>query len=138
MSIYIKGMEMPKSCDKCRISFNIGRSEYLCQLLCDPNPCVEGGEFWRECGEGADEKRPNWCPLIELPPHGRLIDADALYERAASLDAQALDYVGKLTERDGDEISIEWKIWSAILAERTAFRHDVFDAPTIIEAEVDE
>ena len=22
--------------------------------------------------------RPDWCPLIELPPHGRLIDADAL------------------------------------------------------------
>ena len=21
--------------------------------------------------------RPDWCPLIELPPHGRLIDADA-------------------------------------------------------------
>ena len=61
----------------------------------------------------------------------RLIDANAMYERACSLEAQALDYVGKLIERDGDNVSVEWKIWSAILAERTAFKHDVFDAPTI-------
>ena len=62
-----------------------------------------------------------------------LIDKDALYERTCSLEAQALDYVGKLIERDGDEASTEWKIWSAILVERTAFKHDLFDAPTIEE-----
>lgn len=61
----------------------------------------------------------------------RLIDADALYERATTLEAQALNYVGKLIERDGDEPSVEWKIWSAILAERTAFKHDLMDAPTV-------
>ncbi|MBQ7064142.1 MAG: hypothetical protein IJM90_04560 [Firmicutes bacterium] len=59
-----------------------------------------------------------------------LIDRQALYERAATLEAQALDYVGKLIERDGDEVSTEWRIWSAILTERTAFKHDVFDAPS--------
>ena len=61
----------------------------------------------------------------------RLIDADALYERACRLEAQALDYVGKLIKRDGDKFSVEWKIWSAVLTERTAFKHDVFDAPTV-------
>jgi hypothetical protein len=66
----------------------------------------------------------------------RLIDADAQYERACNLEAQALDYVGKLIERDGDEVSVEWKIWSAILTERTAFKHDVFDAPTIDAVEL--
>lgn len=60
-----------------------------------------------------------------------LIDRQALYERAATLEAQALDYVGKLIERDGDETSTEWRIWSAILAERTAFKHDVYDAPSV-------
>lgn len=25
-------------------------------------------------------ERPSWCPLIEIPPHGRLIDADALVD----------------------------------------------------------
>ena len=63
----------------------------------------------------------------------RLIDADALYERACSLEAQAMDYVRKLTERDGDKVSVEWKIWSVALTERTAFKHDIFDAPTVEE-----
>lgn len=59
-----------------------------------------------------------------------LISRAALYERAVTLEAQALDYVGKLIERDGDEPSTEWRIWSAILNERTAFKHDVCDAPS--------
>lgn len=59
-----------------------------------------------------------------------LISRRALYERAATLEAQALDYVGKLIERDGEETSVEWRIWSAILTERTAFKHDVYDAPS--------
>ena len=59
----------------------------------------------------------------------RTIDGDVLFERACNLEAQALEYVGKIVN---DESKIEeWKIWSAILAERTAFKHDVFDAPTI-------
>lgn len=60
-----------------------------------------------------------------------LISRRALYERAATLEAQALDYVGKLIERDGEETSVEWRIWSAILTERTAFKHDVYDAPSV-------
>lgn len=66
----------------------------------------------------------------------RLIDADALYERATTLEAQALDYVGKLIERDGDETSVDWKVWSAILVERGAFKYDLMDAPTIDAVEV--
>lgn len=57
-----------------------------------------------------------------------LISRRALYDKAATLEAQALDYVGKLIERDGEETSVEWRIWSAILTERTAFKHDVYDA----------
>ncbi len=41
---------------------------------------------YRECNLTAEsfgemdcvELRADWCPLIEVPPHGRLIDADAL------------------------------------------------------------
>lgn len=62
----------------------------------------------------------------------RLIDADALYERACELEAQALEYVGKIIH--DDEKIEEWRKWSAILNERTAFKHDVYDAP-IIEPE---
>ena len=61
----------------------------------------------------------------------RLIDGDALYERVCELEAQALSYVGKIVN---DESKMEErKIWSAILAERTAFKYDVYDAPTIEE-----
>ena len=58
-----------------------------------------------------------------------LIDREALYEKACGLEAQALSYVGKIAN---DETKIEeWRIWSAILAERTAFKHDIFDAPEV-------
>lgn len=59
----------------------------------------------------------------------RLIDADALCERASNLEAQALSYVGKIINDEAKKE--EWHIWSAILTERTAFKHDVFDAPTV-------
>ena len=66
----------------------------------------------------------------------RTIDADPLYEKTCNLEAQALSYVGKLINDEG-KIE-EWKIWSAILTERTAFKHDVFDAPTINQEETGE
>ena len=59
----------------------------------------------------------------------RVIDADPLYEKACRLEAQALNHIEKIMH--DEERTEEWKIWSAILAERTAFKHDVFDAPTI-------
>ena len=59
----------------------------------------------------------------------RLIDADALYEEARYLEAQAIDYTVKIS--NDEEKREEWLRWSAILAERTAFKHDVYDAPTI-------
>lgn len=56
-----------------------------------------------------------------------LINREALYEEACDLEAQALSYVAKIAN---DKTKIEeWKIWSAILIERTAFKHDIFDAP---------
>ena len=59
----------------------------------------------------------------------RVIDGEALYEKACDLEAQALAYVGKIAN---DETKIEeWRIWSAILTERTAFKHDIFDAPEV-------
>ena len=59
----------------------------------------------------------------------RLIDADALYKNVCDLEAQAIDYTVKIS--NDEEKREEWLRWSAILAERTAFKHDVYDAPTI-------
>lgn len=56
-----------------------------------------------------------------------LIDREALYEKACDLEAQALSYVGKIV--NDKTRTEEWRIWSVVLAERTAFKHDVFDAP---------
>ncbi len=63
MSILIRGMEMPKNCDKCRFQSAL-------RLYCDAMP-------YNFCGNTDDIERPDWCPLIEVPtPHGRLINAD--------------------------------------------------------------
>ena len=69
--ILIRGMEMPKRCIDCPC-------EYDC-ILCK----ATGNQFmYRSEANGGyvdfcDTRMPD-CPLIELPPHGRLIDADAL------------------------------------------------------------
>lgn len=65
----------------------------------------------------------------------RLIDADAIYEKTAEWEARALSVIEKLNrkpfeEMDSNEIT-EWRKWSCILNERSAFKHDVADAPTV-------
>jgi hypothetical protein len=62
MSILIKNMKMPKTC-------------YDCKCLTDYG-CV----FVGAVGSGWGDKRSGYCPLIELPTHGRLIDGDKFYE----------------------------------------------------------
>lgn len=64
MSILIKGMDMPKTCDDC--------------------PLLDWDLSYIKCGvvnrkfnvyeEHFKESRAYDCPLIEIPPHGRLID----------------------------------------------------------------
>lgn len=64
----------------------------------------------------------------------RLIDADALYEKTANWEAQALHMV-EVTMYDEDKLE-EWRKWSTVLTERSAFKHDIADAPTIVQQEV--
>ena len=60
-----------------------------------------------------------------------LISRKALYDRAVTLEAEALEALKKFDERNGDNsINVNWAIWQAILTERTAFKHDIFDAPS--------
>lgn len=65
----------------------------------------------------------------------RLIDADELFEKTAEWEASAFAYIEELNrtpleEMDEDE-KAEWRRWTAIWGERSAFKHDVADAPTI-------
>ena len=58
----------------------------------------------------------------------RPIDADILWEKACRLEADAMN---RFRQIDAVKDIEEWKIWNAILLERTAFKYDIFDAPTI-------
>ena len=54
-----------------------------------------------------------------------LIDAEALYKLFAELEEYARDkYLAVTTEKDKQK-------WNIILTERTAYKHDVADAPVI-------
>ena len=96
MSILIKKMEMPKGCWAC--PFAVGK-HYECL-------------FTKKSYNWGLTTRPSGCPLIEVPPHGRLIDADVLMTEFMDSD---LDHL----QRD------DWREVIQI----------VQDAPTIIEAE---
>lgn len=65
MGVYIN-MEMPKSCDDCRLNNGIS--------------CYAVPEYTEDGVVGRTDDRPDWCPLVPVPPHGRLIDADALID----------------------------------------------------------
>ena len=91
MGVYIPKMEMPICCGECPV-------------ICD----------YDLSQEARGKEKSEHCPLIELKPHGRLIDADALMEKAFRYQVH-----GKPTLK-------------VVLA--SALR----DAPTIIEAEVDD
>lgn len=60
-----------------------------------------------------------------------LIDKKVLYNHFADLEAVALEQVKKYVPHEN---LTEWRIWSTILAERTAYKYDVFDAP-VVDAE---
>ena len=66
--IYIPGMEMPDTCITCPLQFG-GMCYVQPAEIDEPRvaPTVD------TCVARAD-----WCPLVEIPDHGRLIDADAL------------------------------------------------------------
>lgn len=109
MSILIRGMEMPKNCDSC--------------------PCYYETEgAWRnECEVLQREhyitnERPDWCPLVELQPHGRLIDADALM----AMCGMAIDCYDCPNGEHG---------WCKRSQDATNICKAIEDAPTIIETE---
>ena len=73
MSILIKGIKPPKSCYTC---------SWYNKVEC---PVNDGRYYYRA------QRHPS-CPLIELPPHGRLIDVDVL-KQSAHLDGQLKTYI---------------------------------------------
>lgn len=118
MSIIIKGMKKPKSCLEYKNEY-----VYRCPLLSDiEDVCLAQGEDSYNCKSW--EELYASCPLIELPPHGRLIDGDAL--------RQAMYH--EAFETDSSMQKWDSGCW---------IRYKMFEqleeaAPTIIEAEEEE
>lgn len=109
MSILIKGMEMPQSCNACM--FDV-------YGLCLINKNIEG-----------EDELTHSCPLVEVQPHGRLIDADALLARFEKEE--------KAAEEHGRDFSFSFKSGGENCTEWWAVQQMLMDAPTIIKAEED-
>lgn len=113
-SVLIKGMEMPSECEYC------GLCRYYPEngnVWCNgKNKLLKQG--WKEAHwTHLDVKRPDWCPLIELPEkHGRLIE-----------EPECFYYGGLATISKYDFRTIA-----------EYFAMQVKAQPTIIEAEGDE
>lgn len=97
MGIYIN-MEMPNNCINCAAR--------------------HGAECWlADCSyiPNYHKERPKWCPLVTLPPHGRLGDLDALKAKAI-----------ERSEKCGEMVNVLDKVITV---------YDISTAPTVIPAE---
>lgn len=71
MSVYIKGMEMPKTCCYCPLmGYDPDREWFDSMARTGAHICALTGELID------NTKRAEHCPLIPVPKHGRLVDAD--------------------------------------------------------------
>ena len=118
MGVYIKGMKMPKSCCACPLF----KSNMSKQLF-----CKAFGAFDKSDYDKLPIERMKNCPLIPVPPHGRLIDADELsksFEKTANYYYEHNSEVSS-SFWSGGEICTEWYAVEDLLE----------NAPTIIETD---
>lgn len=76
MSVLINGMEMPKAC-----VYRENGHLITCALYDSDGYC---GALNTEASHKENSKL-SVCPIVSVPPHGRLIDADALCKTLRSL-----------------------------------------------------
>ena len=125
MSILIRDMKMPPACNRCwncdiyTVDGTKTEPSYACLIRMK---FVE--EEW-------EHKRPKWCPLVPVPPHGRLIDADVLKSHCQQEIQKAIEW----EEQEEDEE--EKHIAQAIRACHIWEIHEMNHLPTIIEAEAE-
>ena len=109
MSIIIKGMEMPKSCDECEFHVYHSFGEFV---------CVATPMFYPMNLANCKGIRKDWCPLIELPPHGDLIDKQMLLRNIAD------NQFAHSSVRHEEDYAFWGKVWDYIN-----------DAPIVVESE---
>lgn len=107
MSVLLKGMTMPETCDDC--PFHVYHSHY--EYVCKATPM-----FYPMNLANSNGIRKDWCPLVEVkPPHGRLIDESVVLELIREdMGIKSLDFLYN--------------------AEKSVV-NQVVHAPTVIEAE---
>lgn len=78
MGIYLPNMEMPKSCEKCIYSrWSNFYQIYVCNAVRKDEPVLFDRKQVKSTAIVRGGRADN-CPLVPVPPHGRLIDRDAL------------------------------------------------------------
>lgn len=126
MSILIKGLEMPKNCGECKF--------FAWKRIVGNHCAICDNITFHATLDGLDVnyERNGDCPLIEVPPHGRLIDADAIHQSIK----ESIDECHKWAEEvDGGDMYARVSQSLGTFVE-CALR--IKAAPTIIEAEVDD
>ena len=117
MGVYIKGMEIPENCEKCRISRLSGYGHAYCPICQRLQP--------------VDYPRPQYCPLVPVPRPGRLkkriVYRGEVYDALEAARVESLD--GILTDPYKEGIHDGLKRALQILANK------VKDAPVIIMEE---
>lgn len=115
MSILIKEMDMPISCEKCPLCYDY--------LHCSIDDSLHMFLY---------NRHPN-CPLVEIPtPHGRLIDGEKLcYEFIDWQYAEAPDHLNTKEGRMVTDHERQYEIYLALGEAVIA----IANAPTILEAE---
>ena len=108
MSILVKGMKMPKTCNECPLHVYEGQGICSCRIL----KTIEDGEELKPW-----KKKRKDCPLIDIPPHGRLIDVDALVKKIWLRHYTVL--------HTGESIPSDWMLSGEYIV----------GAPTVLEAE---
>ena len=103
MSILIKDMKMPESCEECSFCCYETGLCFALEMVTHEYTFVPYKE---------KNVRQAWCPLIEIPPHGRLIDADEMLKVINSWNYPSVDELLKFIRKGLSG-----------------------DAPTVIEAE---
>ena len=109
MSVLIKGAKLPKSCFGCHL-FNLDDRDLWCIANHYAGCCRVLSKYIDE-NKFVNERHPD-CPLIEVPPHGRLIDIKSVEE-------------GKFVE-----VSNGFQRWW-----NGALESVINNAPTVIEAD---
>ena len=90
MAVLVEGMEIPKGCGFCPL-----RHEAR-----DGDECYLGASLTEY------QKRPDNCPLVPVPEHGRVIDADEFLKRAIGTKCFRGDYALMLEELVGESTTI--------------------------------